>query len=115
MGRELRSRAENLFTRLQMALRIVFGLTYNPSKSRDVIFSAEKAPAWHILAKRRAFTQKCQKEYFSELSLPGVEIVPTSCTSILCTTRASHLPYNAKNQNKYLNLVFYKLSYIIFY
>ncbi len=45
------------------------------------------------------FTRKCQKNDFSELSLPGVEIVPTPCASILRTTTASHLPYNAKIKN----------------
>ena len=39
-----------------------------------------------------------QKYDFSELSLPGGEIVPTPCASILRTTRASHLPYNAKSE-----------------
>ena len=90
--------APNRVTRL-------FGLNYNLSKSRDVIFSRKKAPAGHRLAKRSAFTQKRSKNDFSELSLPGVEIVPTSCTSILRTTRASHLPYNAKFQKrKYIEI-----------
>ena len=39
-----------------------------------------------------------KKRDFSELSLPGVEIVPIPCASMLRTTRASHLQYNAKSE-----------------
>ena len=42
--------------------------------------------------------ENVNKNDFPESSLPGVEIVPTPCASILGTIRASHLPYNAKSE-----------------
>ena len=42
---------------------------------------------------------KCQHLKFSDLSLPGVEIVPTPCGSILPIWTPSQLPYNEKSEN----------------
>ena len=55
------------------------------------------------------FRQTCQRKHFSELGLPGVEIVPRPCRCILHPTRASHLPYSAKSD---FSLKFY--IYLIF-
>ena len=82
----------------------LFGLNYNHSKSRDVIFSEKKTCGAQI--SQGELLLENVKKSFSELSLPGVEIVPTSCTSILRTIRASHLPYNAKIQ-KIVEIVYF--------
>ena len=42
--------------------------------------------------------RNCHKSVFSEMFSPGGQIAPTPRRSILHATRASHVPYSAKNQ-----------------
>ena len=63
------------------------------SEQDNVIQVCRYLIPWPLLRQPK----KSSNFFFTEWCLPGGQIVPTPCTSILPPTRPSQLPYNEKN------------------